>query len=78
MKDTTSDNVINFPGRYAIFGPKLREKIEADLESHTDKPSEMAGIVENAICNEIVTSFREFFSKIAYNAGEKLAKKVIG
>lgn len=76
--DKNKDNVINFPDRYAIFGPRLRKKIEESIADRTEQPAATVNDVENAICNEIVSSFREFLSNLAHNAGEKLARKVIG
>lgn len=76
--ENTKDNVIQFPGKNAVFSPKLRIELEASIQSFTEKPSEAVTRIEQVICTYIVQSITTWVRKMATQAGESLGKKVVG
>jgi len=72
--ENTMNNVVNFPGKSAIFSPDTRKRLEAGLKSYSERPEEAVNEVEKIICTQIITMARVGARRL----GDWLAGKVIG
>jgi hypothetical protein len=74
MEDT---KVLQFKNP-ALFGPKVRVRLESALAPTTETPAAVIDTVEQALCTHIVACARDFFTKWATKAGTNLGRRISG
>jgi len=72
METATKDNVLPLQGKFGLFPPLLRSRLESSVAQHTTNPAGAVGAVELVICLFIVDVAR----RAAITLGKRLAERL--